>query len=129
AQSLGGRSVAVNAGDHYGRYEIIRLIGRGAMGEVYLARDMESEGRVALKIVYKGPEAEDQDIIDAERLGAELQKRLSGADRRVVTVNRYGEINGDLFIEMEYIEGEDVYSVLSGGAVSAGFVKLAAAEL
>lgn len=119
----------MNAGDRYGRYEVIRLIGRGAMGEVYLARDMESQAQVALKIVYKGPEAEDQDIVDAERLGAELQKRLSGADRRVVTVNRYGEINGDLFIEMEYIEGEDLSMILGRGPVNPGFATLVAIEL
>src|ERR1051326_8430059 len=113
----GRRRVVVNAGDHYGRYEVIRLIGRGAMGEVYLARDTESQRQIALKIVYKGPEAEDQDVIDAERLGAESQKRLSGADRRVVFVNRYGEINGDLFIEMEYIEGEDLSTILNRGPV------------
>ena len=119
----------MNAGDLYGRYKIIRLIGRGAMGEVYLARDMESERHVALKIVYKGPEPEDQEIVDAERLGAELQKRLSGADRRVVAVNRYGEINGDLFIEMEYIEGEDLSTILARGPVTPGFATLVAIEL
>ena len=119
----------MNAGDHYGRYEVIRLIGRGAMGEVYLARDTESQRQIALKIVYKGPEAEDQDVIDAERLGAELQKRLSGADRRVVFVNRYGEINGDLFIEMEYIEGEDLSTILNRGPVTPGFATLVAIEL
>jgi serine/threonine protein kinase/tetratricopeptide (TPR) repeat protein len=119
----------VNAGDHFGRYEVIRLIGRGAMGEVYLARDVESQRHIALKIVYKGPEAEDQDIVNAERLGAELQKRLSGADRRVVVVNRYGEINGDLFIDMEYIEGEDLSTILSRGPVSPGFATLVAIEL
>lgn len=119
----------MNAGDRYGRYEVIRLIGRGAMGEVYLARDVESQREVALKIVYQGPEAEDQDIVDAERLGAELQKRLSGADRRVVVVNRYGEINGDLFIEMEYIEGEDLSAILARGPVSPGFATLVAIEL
>lgn len=99
------------------------------MGEVYLARDLETQRQIALKIVYKGPEAEDQDVVDAERLGAELQKRLSGVDRRVVIVNRYGEINGDLFIEMEYIEGEDLSAILARGPVTPGFATLVAIEL
>ncbi len=116
-------------GDRYGRYEIIRLLGRGAMGEVYLARDTELRRDVALKIVYSGPHPEDQEILDAERLGAELQKRLSGVDRRVVIVHRYGEIARDLFIDMEYIEGEDLSAILSRGPVAPGFAAHVAVEL
>lgn len=119
----------MNPGDHYGRYQVIRLIGRGAMGEVYLARDTQTQRQVALKIVYNGPDAEDHDVVDAERLGAELQKRLSGFDRRVVLVNRYGEINGDLFIEMEYIEGEDLSTILARGPLTPGFATHIAIEL
>jgi serine/threonine protein kinase len=119
----------VNAGDRYGQYQIIRLIGRGAMGEVFLAHDTEAQRDVALKIVYKGPEPEDQDILDAERLGAELQKRLSGVDRRVVTVNKYGERSGDLFIDMEFIDGEDLSAVMARGPVNPGFAAHVAREL
>ncbi len=119
----------MNPGDRYGRYQIIRLIGRGAMGEVFLARDTQSARDIALKIVYKGPESEDQDILDAERLGAELQKRLSGVDRRVVTVHEYGEISGDLFIDMEFIAGEDLSAILARGAVNPGFAIHVAREL
>ncbi len=119
----------MNAGDRYGQYQIVRLIGRGAMGEVFLAHDMQAGREAALKIVYKGPEPEDQEILDAERLGAELQKRLSGADRRVVMVNEYGEISGDLFIEMEFIEGEDLSAVMARGPVNPGFAAHVAREL
>ncbi len=119
----------MNPGDRYGRYQAIRLLGRGAMGEVYLARDTEMQRQIALKIVYKGPDREDQEVVDAERFGAEIQKRLSGYDRRVARVNRYGEINGDLFIEMEYIEGEDLSTILTRGPVAAGFATHISIEL
>jgi serine/threonine protein kinase len=119
----------VNTGDRFGRYQIVRLIGRGAMGEVYLARDTEADADVALKVVYKGPDPEDHDVIEAERLGAELQKRLSGIDKRVVTVNRYAEMSGDLFIEMEFIDGEDLSTVMSRGPVKPGFAVHVASEL
>ncbi|MGA8028575.1 MAG: serine/threonine-protein kinase [Bryobacteraceae bacterium] len=119
----------MNAGDRYGRYQIIRLIGRGAMGDVFLARDTDGGRDVALKIVYKGSEPEDRDILDAERLGAELQKRLSGVDRRVVTVNGYGEISGDLYIDMEFIEGEDLSALLARGPLHPGFAVHVAREL
>jgi serine/threonine protein kinase len=119
----------MNPGDRYGRYQIIRLLGRGAMGEVFLARDTEGQREIALKIVYNGPNPEDQEILDAERLGAELQKRLSGVDRRVVVVHRYGEIARDLFIDMEYIEGEDLSAILARGPVTLGFAVHVAIEL
>jgi serine/threonine protein kinase len=119
----------MNSGDRFGRYEIIHLLGRGAMGEVYLAADTELRRQIALKLVYKGPHPEDQEVLDAERLGAELQKRLSACDPRVVVVNRYGEINGDLFIDMEYIEGEDLAGILARGPVQPGFAIHVAGEL
>jgi len=119
----------MNAGDRYGPYQIIRQIGRGAMGEVYLARNLQVNREVALKIVYKGPEAEDQDILNAERLGAELQKRLNGVDRRVVAVNTYGEIAGNLFIDMEFIDGEDLSALVARGPVQPGFAVHVAREL
>jgi len=105
------------------------MLGRGAMGEVYLANDTDTKRQIALKLVYKGPHAEDQEIVDAERLGAELQKRLSGADRHVVNVTRYGEINGNLFIEMDYIEGEDLAAVLDRGPTQPGFAVHVVREL
>src|SRR5436190_182235 len=120
---------AMNPGDNWGRYQIIRLLGRGAMGEVYLARDTESQAQIALKVVYKGPDPEDQEVIDAERLGAELQQRLSGVDRRVVIVNHHGENDEDLFIEMEYIEGEDLSALVSRAPLAYGFSVHIAIEL
>jgi len=119
----------MNAGDRYGPYQIVRLIGRGAMGEVYLARNLQANREIALKVVYKGPDAEDQEVLDAERLGAELQKRLNGVDRRVVTVNTYGQMAGDLFIDMEFIDGEDLSALIARGPMNPGFAVHVAREL
>ncbi|MDP8979835.1 MAG: serine/threonine-protein kinase [Acidobacteriota bacterium] len=119
----------MNPGERYGRYQIVRIIGRGAMGEVYLADDTETPRRIALKVVYKGPDPDDEEVLEAERLGAELQKRLGGVDQRVVIVNRYGSLNGDLFIEMEYIEGEDLSTILAREALPPRRAAEIAAEL
>ncbi len=105
----------MTGGDRFGSYQIVRLLGRGAMGEVYLSIDTETARQVAVKVVYRGTDPEDREILEAERLGAELQKRLGGADGRVVLVHKYGEIRGDLFIEMEYIEGEDLSALVGRG--------------
>ena len=105
----------MTVGERYDRYIIRRLLGRGSMGEVYLALDTDYNREVAIKRVYDGPDADDREILEAERLGAELQKRLAGVDPRVVIVHQYGEIHGDLVIEMEYIEGEDLSVLLARG--------------
>jgi eukaryotic-like serine/threonine-protein kinase len=119
----------VNAGDQYGPYQVVRSIGRGAMGDVYLARETQSGREVALKIIQRGSDPEDHDIIDAERLGAELQKRLSGLDRRVVAVHTYGDHGTDFFIEMEYIEGDDLSALMSRRQINYAFAVHIAREL
>jgi eukaryotic-like serine/threonine-protein kinase len=119
----------VNAGAQYGPYQIIRPIGRGAMGDVYLARELQSGREIALKIIQKGSDPEDQDILDAERLGAELQKRLSGLDRRVVAVYSYGDMGTDLFIEMEFIDGDDLSALMTRRQITYSFAVHVAREL
>jgi len=99
------------------------------MGDVFLARESQSGRDVALKIIRKGADPEDQDILDAERLGAELQKRLSGLDRRVVAVHNYGDLGPDLFIEMEFIDGEDLSAMMSRRQVTYHFAAHVAREL
>jgi serine/threonine protein kinase len=119
----------MNPGDRYGGYHIIRPLGRGAMGEVFLATNEETGQQIALKIVYKGPDPEDEEILKAERLGAELQKQVAAIDPRVCAVKRYGEINGDLFIEMEHIDGEDLSTILSRNPLAPVDAAHIAAEL
>jgi tetratricopeptide (TPR) repeat protein len=50
-------------------------------------------------------------------------------DARVTPVNRYGEINGDLFIEMAYIEGEDLSTIVARGPTNPGLAAMVAREL
>ena len=119
----------MNAGDVYGPYRIVRRIGRGNMGDVFLAEDVQTHRQLALKLVYNGPEAEDREIVAAERVGAELQKRVAAIDRRVVRVNSYGEIAGDLFIDMEYVDGEDLSTLIAHGPLNTGFAVHVAREL
>jgi serine/threonine protein kinase len=119
----------MNPGDRYGGYQIIRPIGRGAMGEVFLATTEDSDQQVALKLVYKGPDPEDQEILNAERLGAELQKRVAEIDSRVCAVKRYGEIDGDLFIEMEHVDGEDLSTILARNSLAPAHAARIAMEL
>ncbi len=106
----------MNEGQRFGAYLILQRLGRGAMGDVYLARNQAGED-VALKVVYRGPEPDDQEVVEAERVGAELQKRLAAVDPRIVRVHRTEFLDHSLAIEMEYIAGEDLSMRLSRGAL------------
>jgi len=119
----------LNPGDKWGGFRIIRYLGSGAMGEVFLAHN-ELVGRdVAVKRVRRAPDRESEEKIAAERTGAELERRMSGLDPRITKVYWYGEISGDLAIEMEYVEGRDLSAVLNEGALPAGRAAVIALEL
>ena len=92
-----------------GRYEIEDHLASGGMAEVYRARDTESGAIVALKIPHDGEE-----IWQAERSGASLQMELSRHDSRVPAVHEIGD-DGERFVAMEYVEGEDLSRCIKHG--------------
>jgi serine/threonine protein kinase len=100
-----------------GDYQILEKLGRGGMADVYLATHLTNNQRVALKLVEKGEGEEAREIVEAERLGAELQRRLSLVDPRVPRIQACGELEGYLFIEMEFIEGNDLSALIASGEI------------
>ena len=119
----------MNPGDKWGGFRIIRYLGSGAMGEVFLAHNEFAGRDVAVKRVRRAPGSDGEEKIFAERTGAELERRLSGVDPRITKVYWYGEILGDLAIEMEYVEGRDLSTIVSEGAVPPGRAAVIALEL
>ncbi len=119
----------MNRGERFERYQIIELVGRGAMGQVFRAKDTVTLNEVALKIVFAPLAGENREVIEAERFGAELQRRLGLADTRVVRVNRFGDLDGHLFVDMEYIEGQDVATAIARGPLDPKFAAYVAREL
>jgi eukaryotic-like serine/threonine-protein kinase len=113
----------MNPGQVVDRYQIIRVLGRGSMGTVYLANRQDTGQQVALKIVNGGPQDEDKERIAVEETGAKLQQQLGGngtpTDPRMTTVYRVFRVGDDLGIEMEYVEGEDLYAILQRGSLDA----------
>ncbi len=107
------KSLLQNIGD----YQIIEKLGRGGMADVYLAVDRKNNNRVALKLVERGEGPEAQEILDAERLGAELQQHISRADPRVPQIHAFGDLEGYFFIEMEFVEGADLSNLIGSGAL------------
>src|SRR5262245_63382719 len=81
-------------------YRIVSLLGRGAMGEVYLAEDIALERKVAVKVLpAENPEG-------AKRLRREAQAAAALDHPHIGAIYEVGEEQGRSFIVMQYIEGE-----------------------
>ena len=99
-----------------GRYEIVKPLGRGAMGVVYLARDPIIDRRVALKTLRVDL---DDDVAGEFRERFLREARAAGRINHagIVTIHDVGEDpeSGLVFIAMEYIEGMDLRQLMSSG--------------
>jgi serine/threonine protein kinase/Flp pilus assembly protein TadD len=92
-----------------GRYEILSVLGQGGMGAVYKARDRELDRLIALKIIR--PElATDPAIL--LRFKQELILSRNITHKNVVRIYDLGEADGIRFISMEYVDGEDLRTIL-----------------
>lgn len=91
------------------RYEIVRLLGQGGMGAVYQAQDRELERQVAIKIV-RSDMAANPEIL--RRFKQELILARQITHKNVIRIFDLGQADGFKFITMEYIEGENLQSIL-----------------
>jgi tetratricopeptide (TPR) repeat protein len=92
-----------------GRYEMLDLIGEGGMGAVYKARDRALDRLVALKVIR--PELASQpDIL--QRFKQEILLASKVTHRNVIRIFDLGEADGVKFITMEFVEGEDLRTIL-----------------
>ena len=92
-----------------GRYRIIALIGRGGMGEVYRATDLKLRQPVALKFL---PAALAADRVLLDRFLNEVRIARQVSHPNVCRVYDIGEFEGQHYISMEYVDGEDLASLL-----------------
>jgi predicted Ser/Thr protein kinase len=92
-----------------GRYRIIGLLGRGGMGEVYRATDLALGQSVALKFL---PEEAAQNQRLLERFHGEVRIARQVSHPNVCRVYDIGQAEGMPFISMEYVDGEDLSSLL-----------------
>jgi predicted Ser/Thr protein kinase len=91
------------------RYRIIGLLGRGGMGEVYRADDLKLGQPVALKFL---PPAFAKDSVRRERFFAEVRITRQLSHPNICRVYDIGEVDGRHFLSMEYIDGEDLASLM-----------------
>jgi hypothetical protein len=113
--SLSASVVSVTDGDlHPGallddRYRIVALLGRGGMGEVYRADDLRLGQPVALKFL---PRVLERDASRLERFLSEVRTARQVSHPNVCRVHDIGEVAGRHFLSMEYVDGEDLASLL-----------------
>ena len=85
-----------------GRYVLLRKLGEGGMGVVYAAYDQELDRKVALKIIH--PERQQDPELRA-RVIREAQALARVSAPNVIHVYQVGEVEGQLFIAMEFVNG------------------------
>jgi len=100
-----------------GKYELVRLLGRGSMGEVWSAHHRTLGEKLAVKLLTQAP-SPDEDIESRTTAAARFQfeaqvaARLSGKTRHIVRVTDHGEEDGLAYLVMEQLEGETLEAVL-----------------
>ncbi len=91
------------------RYRIIALLGKGGMGEVYRADDLTLGQAVALKFL-PDTAASDEGLLERFRNEVRIARRVSHPN--VCRVYDVGDVEGQAFFTMEYVDGEDLASLL-----------------
>lgn len=101
-----------------GRYEVERLLGEGGMGVLYLARDPVLDRHVALKLLR----------VNGEDLRRRFMREAQSAGRlqhpNIVTVYDVGDHDGQLYIAMEYIDGDTLATLIRDDAPFSAIRKL-----
>jgi serine/threonine protein kinase/formylglycine-generating enzyme required for sulfatase activity/dienelactone hydrolase len=102
-------------GSSLGHFRIVRPLGRGAMGEVYLAQDRKLGRQVALKLL---PVAFQGDSERVRRFEREARAAAALNHPNIVTVHEVGDWEGQPFIATEFVAGETLGQRLSRGPIS-----------
>ncbi|HTA22586.1 MAG TPA: serine/threonine-protein kinase [Terriglobales bacterium] len=92
------------------RYRILGILGRGGMGMVYRADDLKLGQTVALKFL---PASFTQDASRVERFHAEVRIARQVSHPNVCRVYDIGEVDGHSYLTMEYVDGEDLATLLN----------------
>ena len=107
---MGDTTAGSREGSEFGPYRLRRLVGRGGMGDVYEAEDTVRERIVALKLMS---ETLSNDPVFRSRMQREARTAGRLQEPHVVPIHDFGEIDGQLYVDMRLIDGTDVASILS----------------
>ena len=104
----------LEAGKKLAQYEIVRPLGKGGMGEVYLARDRRLNRSVAVKLL---PSTASQNI---RRFEQEVQTLSSLNHPNILTIHDFGSEGGTRFMVSEFVDGVTLSDRLSSSRLEAG---------
>ena len=96
-------------------YEIIEELARGGMGIVYKAQQLRPQRLAAIKMIRSGGFASN---IEIERFMTEANAAAQLDDEAVVPVYELGTVNGEPFIAMKFIDGDDLESLLAAESIT-----------
>jgi serine/threonine protein kinase len=101
----------------FGRYRIIKRLGRGSMGTVYLAHDTQLDRQVALKVPHAMPGAdpEGEGRRDLERFSREVRAAATLNHPNVCPMYDHGQIDGIYYLTMAYIKGRPLSALIARG--------------
>lgn len=105
----------VSTGELVGHFEVIRQVGRGGMGEVFLARDKNLERDVAVKILPKDFTA---DTSRVNRFIREAKAASALNHPNILTIHEIGEFEGTRFIASEFVDGQTLTTFISSERLS-----------
>src|SRR5213592_604425 len=95
-----------------GHYQLVRLLGRGGMGEVYLAQDTRLKRKVALKLL---PAAFTQDAERVRHFEQEARAASALNHPNIITIHEIGEIEQTHYLVTEFVAGETLRQRLTRG--------------
>ena len=103
--------------DRLGKFEVVRLVGKGAMGEVYLGRDPKLGRDVALKVISAGTAFGDEAQARFER---EARAAALLNHPHIVTIYEFGEDEGVHYLAMEFLDGHELEALIREGKTPKG---------
>jgi predicted Ser/Thr protein kinase len=105
-------AVESRVGTAFGKYNVISLLGKGGMGEVYEAYDADKKRAVALKILAEG-------LSHDETFRTRFQRESHAAavlqEPHVIPIHDWGEIDGRLYIDMRLVHGQTLDELIAKG--------------
>jgi len=116
-----GGSTGRTCPGRFGGYKLLEELGRGGMGIVYRARQCSADRIVALKVIRGDrlaalPRDSQMGTVDRFRTEAQAAARLE--HENIVTVYEVGDVEGEPFFSMRYVEGRSLTEILRDGPIS-----------
>ena len=103
--------------EKFGRYQVLKELGRGAMGIVYLAQDTELARRVAIKMISLAGNEQERNAHEA-RFRQEARAAGGVSHPSIITIYDFGREGDIAFIAMELVEGRELRELIHEGSVT-----------